>query len=61
MGKLTDAQRDRIREEVRKEFPNDEMMQEIHFVQQVHYFETKDLSPEDQIRYYSRSRPKQTT
>ena len=61
MGKLTDTERERIREEVRKEFPNDEMMQEIHFVQQVHYFETKDLSPRDQIRYFKRSRRKQTT
>ena len=55
MGKLTDAERERIREEVREEFPYDEMMQEIHFVQQVHYFETKDLCPEDLIRYFKRS------
>ena len=61
MGKLTDTERERIREEVRKEFPNDEMMQEIHFVQQVHCFETKDLSPGDQVRYFKRSRRKQTT
>ncbi len=61
MGKLTDAERERIREEVRKEFPNDEMMQDVHFVQQVHYFETKDLSPEDQLRYFKRSSQKQTT
>lgn len=55
MGKLTDAERERIREEVRAEFPHDAMMQEIHFVQQVHYFETKDLCPEDQIHYFKRS------
>ena len=61
MGKLTEAERNRIREEVRKEFPHDEMMQDIHFVQQVHYFETKDLSPEEQIQYYKRARQKQTT
>ena len=61
MGKLTNAERERIREEVRKEFPNDEMMQEIHFVQQVHFFETKGLSPVEQIQYYRRSRLKQMT
>ena len=55
MRKLTDAEREKIREEVREEFPHDEMMQEIHFVQQVHYFETKNLRPEDQIRYFKRS------
>ena len=60
MTKLTDAERERIRVEVRQEFPNDEMMQEIHFVQQVHFYETKDLPPEEQIRYFRRSRPKQT-
>ena len=58
MSKLTDAERERIRREVREEFPHDEMMQEIHFVQQMHYFETKDLRPEDQIRYFKRSRQK---
>ena len=58
MDKLTDAERERIREEVREEFPHDEMMQEIHFVQQVHYFETKDLRPEDQIRYFKGARQK---
>ena len=58
MGKLTDAERERIREEVREEFPHDEMMQEIHFVQQVHYLETKDLRPEDQIRYFKRTHQK---
>ena len=55
MGKLTDAERKRIREEVRAEFPHDEMMQEIHFVQQVHYLETKDLRPEDHIHYFKKA------
>jgi len=32
MKKLTDADKKEIWEEVRKEFPNDEMMQEIHYV-----------------------------
>jgi len=32
MKSLTDADKKQIWEEVRKEFPNDEMMQEIHYV-----------------------------
>ena len=32
MTDLTDIDKERIWEEVRKEFPNDQMMQEIHYV-----------------------------
>ena len=60
MMKLSEIERERIREEVRREFPDDEMMQEIHFVQQLHFYETKNLSPQEQIQYFRRSHPKHT-
>ncbi len=28
------------------------MMQQIHFSKQIHYYETKELSPEEKIRYF---------
>lgn len=50
--KITAEQERRLREEVREEFPDDEMMQEIHFVRLIHYLQTKDLTPEEQINFY---------
>ena len=55
MRKVTQAERDKIWEDVRKEFPNDEMMQEIHFIRQVHYLQTKDLSMEERLRFFESS------
>ena len=55
MRKVTQAERERIWEDVRKEFPNDEMMQEIHFIRQVHYLQTKDSSMEERLRFFESS------
>jgi hypothetical protein len=49
---ITEELKKKILEEVHSEFPGDEMMQEIHFARQVHYYETKDLSTEDRISYF---------
>ena len=58
MRKVTQAEQNNIWEDVRKEFPNDEMMQEIHFIRQVHYLQTKDSSMEERIRFFESSTPK---
>ncbi len=52
MGKLTKAEKLKIWADVCEEFPDDEVMQEIHFVRQVHYLQTKDLSVEERLRYF---------
>ncbi len=52
MGTLTKAEKSKIWAEVCEEFPDDEVMQEIHFVRQVHYLQTKDLSVEERLRYF---------
>ena len=58
MGEVTPSEREKIWEEVRKEFPNDEMMQELHFVRQVHYQQTKDMSLDERLRFYGGERRK---
>ena len=55
MRKVTQAEQDKIWVDVRKEFPNDEMMQEIHFIRQVHYLQTRDLSMEERLRFFESS------
>ncbi|HUT55285.1 MAG TPA: hypothetical protein VM658_17985 [bacterium] len=52
MIEITEEQKKQLWNEVREEFPDDEMMQEIHFVRLMHYLQTKDLSPEEQIKFY---------
>jgi len=52
MLRISEAEKKRLWAEVREEFPDDEMMQEIHFVRLMHYLQTKDLSPEEQISFY---------
>ncbi len=58
MGEMTPTEKDKIWEEVRKEFPDDEMMQELHFIRQVHYQQTKDMSLDERLRFYSGERRK---
>ena len=58
MGEVTPSEREKIWEEVRKEFPNDEMMQELHFVRQVHYQQTKEMSLDERLRFYGGERRK---
>ena len=52
MATVTEELKKKILEDVRREFPGDEMMQEIHFSRQIHYYETKDLPSEEKIRYF---------
>ncbi|MDE3000063.1 MAG: hypothetical protein OXU79_13385 [Gemmatimonadota bacterium] len=58
MGEVTPSEKDKIWEEVRKEFPNDEMMQELHFIRQLHYQQTKDMSLDERLRFYGGERRK---
>ncbi len=58
MGEVTPSEKEKIWKEVRKEFPNDEMMQELHFVRQVHYLQTKEMSLDERLRFYSGERQK---
>lgn len=60
MKELTEVEKAKIWEDVRREFPNDEMMQQIHFVRQMHYLQTKDLSLDERIRFFGGKTEKET-
>lgn len=55
MQELTQAEKEELWKEVRKEFPHDEMMQEIHYVRLLHHHQTKELSPQELIRFFESS------
>lgn len=60
MMELTEIEKAKIWDDVRKEFPNDEMMQQIHFVRQMHQLQTKDLSSDERIRFFGGTTQKAT-
>ena len=53
MKKLTEEEKKRFWEEVQKEFPDDEVMQEVHYVRLMHHYPMKNLSRKERFRFYS--------
>lgn len=58
MRELTEAEKEELWEEVRKEFPDDEMMQEVHYVRLLHYHQTRGFSPREIIQFFENSEKK---
>lgn len=52
MRELTEVEKEQLWEEVLEEFPEDEMMQQIHYIRLLHYYQTKDLSSQELIRFF---------
>ena len=52
MATLTSNDKERLLEEVRREFPGDEMMQHIHYVRLLHYYQIEGLSSEERIQFF---------
>lgn len=61
LRQLTEDEKASIWADVRSEFPDDPMMQEIHFVQYVRYEQTKELSTEDWLLYYNQREAEEHT
>ena len=52
MASVSDTDRRRIREETAEEFSGDPLMQEIHFIRQLHHFQTRDMTPAERVSFY---------
>ncbi len=57
MAQVTDADKKLIWEEVEREFPDDQTMQEVHFARYLRLKELEDLPPRERLRQYVRSSP----
>lgn len=58
MRELTANEKRRLWDEVREEFPEDEMMQEVHYVRLLHYYQTKGFSRAELVQFFESARKK---
>jgi hypothetical protein len=54
---LTEAERQALWAEAQAEFPDDEMMQEVHFVRALHAAELRDFTREERVEHLNRLHP----
>ena len=57
---LSEQERESLRADVRKEFPNDPMMQDVHFVRLLHAAQLAHFSREERREFYNRLIPKRS-
>jgi hypothetical protein len=55
---LSEEERESLWTEVRTEFPNDPMMQEVHFVRLLHDAQLRHFTREERMEYFNRLVPK---
>ncbi len=54
---LTESERQALWAEVQAEFPDDEMMQEVHFVRAVRAAQLRDFTREERLMFLNQCRP----
>ncbi len=54
LRQLTEAERQALWAEAHAEFPNDEMMQEVHFVRALHAAQFRDFTRDERVEYLNR-------
>ena len=53
MHKFTDEEKQALWDEVIREFPDDDTMQQVHYVRLLHYHQTKNLTADEKIQFYA--------
>jgi hypothetical protein len=57
---VSEAERAALRAEVAAEFPDDEMMREIHFIRALQAAQLRDFSAAERLEYLNRHLPRVT-
>lgn len=52
MHEIPQQEQQAIWEEVRREFPEDRMMQELHYLRRLHALQTRGMSAAEEIAFY---------
>lgn len=58
MRTISESKNQAIWDEVRQEFPNDDTMQQVHYVRLLHYYQTKGMTVAQKIAFYEPSAKK---
>jgi hypothetical protein len=61
LREVSDAERQAIRDEVRAEFPDDEMMRELHFARAMRTAQLRDFTRDERLEYLNRLLPQSTS
>lgn len=54
MKGLTEHENNQLWDQVKKDFPDDEMMQKIHYVRLLHYMKTRNMSAQERIQFFKK-------
>ncbi|NQT17685.1 MAG: hypothetical protein HQ582_33325 [Planctomycetes bacterium] len=52
MRNLTEAEKQELAEEARREFPDDDVMRQVHYVRLLHQAQTRGLSSQERVRFF---------
>lgn len=58
MKTLSEIEKKALWEEVKQEFPDDDTMQQVHYVQLLHYYQTLGMTSAQKIAFYQRQEKK---
>lgn len=58
MYELSDEEKKKLWDQVCEEFPDDVVMQQVHYVRLLHYEQTRLLPVKEKIRFFGRSKEK---
>ena len=53
MRHITDSEKEQIWEDVRREFPDDEVMQQVHYVRLLHHRQTEGFSSRERVQFFA--------
>ena len=60
MRVLRESEKQKRAEAVCREFPDDEVMQQVHYVRLMHHLQTREMTPEERIRFYEAAKRSST-
>ena len=55
---ISEAEKQAIWEEVREEFPDDDTMQQVHYVRLLHYYQMQGMTPAQKLDFYKQQEKK---
>lgn len=52
MRDISESKKRKLLKEVRQEFPDDEVMQQVHYVRLIHHLQMRGMSAKERLRFF---------